>query len=192
MSTIEERPQRADARRNRAAIVKAARAVFAREGLEAQMDEVARRAKVGVGTLYRHFPTKDALVVALVEDKFARLAAVTRRGLEIEDPWEALATVLRDGARMHASDRALGQAVMDQPDRIAAAAYAAGVPILLDELVRRGQAAGVVRADARWEDVPMIFCALSNAQGPPRASWERMLSLVLDGLRAPGSDPLPK
>src|SRR3954465_6174363 len=91
VSTIEERPLRADARRNRTAIVKAARAVFAKYGRDAQMDDVARRAKVGVGTLYRHFPTKDALLAAIVEDKFERLAAMTREAMAMEDPWEALA-----------------------------------------------------------------------------------------------------
>ncbi len=192
MSTLDERPLRADARRNRAAIVRAARIVFAKDGLDAQMDDVARRAKVGVGTLYRHFPTKDALVVALIEDKFVRMAEVAREALEIEDPWDALTTFMHRGAEMHALDRTLGQAVGDRPDRITAAAMAAGVPILIDELVRRGQAAGVVRADARWEDIPMVFCALGNVAGPPRASWQRMLAVVLDGLRADGAGPLPE
>lgn len=182
---------RADARRNRAAIVKAARAVFAKHGRDAQMDDIARRAKVGVGTLYRHFPTKDSLLIALIEDKFARLSDMAREALDLDDPWEALETFLRRGAEMHARDRALGQAVGDRPDRIAAAAMAAGVPILLDELVRRGQGAGVVRADARWEDIPMIFCSLGSVAGPPRASWQRMLALVLDGLKAPGASSLP-
>ena len=191
MSTLEDRPLRADARRNRTAIVRAARAVFAKDGLDAQMDDVARRAKVGVGTLYRHFPTKDALLVALIEDKFARMAEIAREALDIDDPWEALTTFLHRGAEMHADDRSLSQAVGVRPDRMAAAAMAAGVPILLDELVRRGQEAGVVRADARWEDIPMLFCALGNVSGPPRASWERMLALVLAGLRAPGASDLP-
>ncbi len=191
MSTVEDRPLRADARRNRAAIVRAARTVFAKHGRDAQMDDVARRAKVGVGTLYRHFPTKDALLVALVEDKFDRIAEIARGALELEDPWEAIESLLRRGAELHSDDRALMQAIADQPDRIASAAYAAGVPILFDELIRRGQAAGVVRADARWEDIPMLFCALGSVEGPPRASWQRMLALVLDGLRSPGAAPLP-
>lgn len=191
MSTLEDRPLRADARRNRAAIVEAARAVFARHGRDAQMDDVARRAKVGVGTLYRHFPTKDALLVALIEDKFARIAEVARESLLIEDPWEGLESLMRRGAEMHAEDRALTQAIADHPERIGAAAHAAGVPMLFDELIRRGQAAGVVRADARWEDVPMLFCALGSIEGPPRASWQRMLALLLDGLRTPGTAALP-
>lgn len=191
VSTLEDRPLRADARRNRAAIVRAARTVFAKYGREAQMDDVARRAKVGVGTLYRHFPTKDALLVALIEDRFARMAEAARESLEIADPWEALETFLRRGAEVHARDRALSQAVGDEPGRIAAAAMAAGMPILLEELVRRGQDASVVRPDARWEDIPMIFCSLGSVAGPPRASWERMLAVILDGLRAPGAAPLP-
>lgn len=191
MSALEERPLRADARRNRAAIVKAARAVFAKYGRDAQMDDVARRAKVGVGTLYRHFPTKDALLAALVEDKFERLAAMTREAMEMDDPWDALATLMRRGAELHASDRALSQAVGDRPDLMGAAAFKAGLPALFEELIARGHAAGAVREDARWEDIPMAFCALGHIEGPPRASWQRMLALVLDGLRAPGSAVLP-
>ena len=77
-----EPPLRADARRNRAAIVKAARAVFAKHGRDAQMDDVARRAKVGVGTVYRHFPTKEALLEALAEDRFRQLAEYATSGVD--------------------------------------------------------------------------------------------------------------
>lgn len=191
MSTLEERPQRADARRNRAAIVKAARAVFAKQGRDAQMDDVARRAKVGVGTLYRHFPTKEALLLALVEDKFTRMVSLADQALEREDPWDALETFLEQGARMHAQDRSLTQAIMELPDIAAAAAHASGIQERLERLMGGAQAAGVVRADARWEDIPMAFCALGQVEGPPRASWQRMLGIVLDGLRAPGAATLP-
>src|SRR5690242_8135354 len=109
MAVTGERPLRADARRNREAIVKAARAVFAQYGREAQMDDVARRAKVGVGTVYRHFPTKEALLEALAQDRFAQIAGFAQDALEVADPWEAFAGFLRRCAEVNASDRALSQ-----------------------------------------------------------------------------------
>ena len=191
MSTV-ERPLRADARRNRAAIVRAARTVFAKHGRDARMDDVARRAGLGVGTLYRHFPTKEALLGALVEDKFERLAEIAQETLTVEDPWEAVATFLHRGADMHASDRVLGQQLMLEPAMMRAAAMSTeGLVEAISTLVERAQAAGEMRPDARWEDIPMAFCALSHVEGPPRASWQRMLALILDGLRAPGVATLP-
>lgn len=191
MALMEDRPLRADAARNRAAIVKAARHVFGRNGREAQMDDVARRAKVGVGTLYRHFPTKEALLAALAEDRFHQLAEHARDALAIADPWTALTTFIERGAALHASDLALSQAFAERPGLMRASAAKAELQPLIERLVDEARAAGVLRADARWEDVPMTFCALGHVSGPPRASWQRMLALVLDGLRAPGAARLP-
>jgi AcrR family transcriptional regulator len=193
MAPVDMRPVRADARRNRAAIVRAARAVFAKYGRDAQMDDVARRAKVGVGTVYRHFPTKQALLAAIAEDRFRQLAVHAQAALEIDDPWAALTTFVRRGAELHASDRALSELLIAEPHLMRTAALASeGLQPSIEALVTRAQTAGVVRADARWEDVPMMFCALGHVEGPPRASWQRMLVLVLDGLRAPGGSPLPE
>jgi AcrR family transcriptional regulator len=191
MALVDDRPLRADARRNRVAIVKAARTVFARSGRSAQMDDVARRAKVGVGTLYRHFPTKEDLLAALAVDRFEQLATFAREAAGLEDPWEAVCVFIERGARLHASDRALSEMLAESPRRMREAAVRSGLPVLIEALVRRAQEAGAMRADARWEDIPMTFCAAGHAVGPPRASWQRMLALVLDGLRAPGSAPLP-
>src|SRR5512132_1869501 len=83
-----ERVLRADARRNREAVIAAAKQLFADQGLDAQMPDVAKAAKVGVGTVYRHFPTKDDLIAALVAERFERLAQKAREGLEAEDPWD--------------------------------------------------------------------------------------------------------
>lgn len=184
-------PLRADARRNRAAILRAARAVFAKHGRDAQMDDVARRAKVGVGTLYRHFPTKEALLAALAEDRFRQLAEYAEAALRVEDPWEALSGFVERGAALHAGDLALSQAFAERPGLMAASAAKADLQPLIERLVDAAHAAGVLRPDARWEDVPMTFCALGHVSGPPRASWQRMLALVLDGLRAPGTAALP-
>src|SRR5436305_7830852 len=93
------RALRADARRNRDAVLAAAKKLFADQGLDAQMPDVAKAAKVGVGTVYRHFPTKEDLIAALVAERFERLAQKAREGLETEDPWEALATFIRFAAQ---------------------------------------------------------------------------------------------
>jgi len=189
MAIVEDRPQRADARRNRAAIVKAARAVFARYGREAQMDDVARRAKVGVGTLYRHFPTKDALLAALAEDRFRQLAGFAQDALAVDDPWAAFEGFLHRAAVLQSSDRALSQLLTEQPGLMRAAACERGDLLsALRTLVERGTRAGVLRADARWEDIPLTLCALSRiGDGPPGATWERLLELLLDGFRAPAA-----
>jgi AcrR family transcriptional regulator len=188
MAVAEDRPLRADARRNRQAIVKAARVVFARDGRQAQMDDVARRAKVGVGTVYRHFPTKEALLDALAADRFEQLAGFAQDALAIEDPWEAFAGFMHRAAELQASDRALSQLLTDQPDLMRDAACERGdLHSAVAELVARGRDAGVLRPDARAQDVPMTMCALSRVDGP----WERMLRLVLDGLRATAAPPLP-
>src|SRR3954462_534801 len=94
VTEVVEKPLRADARRNREKVLAAARAVFADEGVDAQMDDVARRADVGVGTVYRHFPTKDALLHALSDELFDVIAAHTRTLLELDDPWEAFQQTL--------------------------------------------------------------------------------------------------
>src|SRR6201991_4974801 len=98
MTEIVTKPLRADARRNRERVLTAARAAFAEHGREAQMDDVARRAGVGVGTVYRHFPTKEALVNALALDLFEKLVQGAREALAIEDPWEAFTQALWAGA----------------------------------------------------------------------------------------------
>src|SRR4051812_4544447 len=113
MTKLGARPLRADARRNRERVLEAARAVFAEHGRDAQMDDVARRAGVGVGTVYRHFPTKEALVAALALDLFERALEASRAALEIDDPWEAFTAALWAGTGILASDRAFTEIVSE-------------------------------------------------------------------------------
>ncbi|MCW2800262.1 MAG: TetR family transcriptional regulator [Aeromicrobium sp.] len=187
MSMTEERPQRADARRNREAILRAARHIFAKDGSQAQMDDVAKRAKVGVGTVYRHFPTKEALFEALAVDKFDRLARFADEAMEIEDPWDSVVTFLKQAAAMHASDRALSEVFRDHGDFMVGTAQDCGLTDLGDRLVQRAQAAGVLRKDIRGSDLGMICCSLGDLGAVPVWSWERMLDIVLDGLRPDGT-----
>jgi AcrR family transcriptional regulator len=190
------RTLRADARRNRQAVIAAARELFGDQGLEAQMPDVAKAANVGVGTVYRHFPTKDHLIAALVADRFERLGAKAREALEMPDAWEGIAEFVRFAARLQAEDRGLCEVMGSRPDLSDTAASHAELPELCDQLVRRAQESGQLRPEIEWQDIPMIACGLGSVtHAPPPPSigrWPRLVEIILDGLRAPGSGDLPE
>jgi AcrR family transcriptional regulator len=191
-----ERALRADARRNRDAIVAAARRLFADQGLDAQMPDVAKAAKVGVGTVYRHFPNKEDLIAALAADRFERLAEKAREGIAADDPWEGLCGFIRFSAEMQAEDRGLCEVMGSRPDVMNASALAVGLDALADKLVKRAQRAGRLRKDLEWEDIPMIACSLgritSAETGPAVGRWPRLVEILIEGLRAPAGTKLPK
>jgi AcrR family transcriptional regulator len=179
------RPLRADARRNRERILEAARIVFARQGGEAQIDDIARAAGVGVGTVYRHFPHKDALLGELVAQKFRGLADNAERALDVEGPWDAFAGLLRTNAALCAGDVGVQEALSRGP---AAWEFAAAeIDRLRDvtsKLIARGQKAGVIRPDLVVDDIPMLMCGMSSTMAVPGYDWRRHLEIVLRGLRA--------
>lgn len=189
------RTLRADARRNRQAVVDAAKQLFAEQGLDAQIPDLARQAGVGVGTVYRHFPTKDQLIVAIAAEHFERIAAKAREILESADPWDGLCDFIRFSVQIQADDRGLCEVMGYRPDVIETAARDAGLVELSKELVRRAQDSGQLRPDVDWQDIPMIVCGLGHEThgGPPPSAgrWPRLVEIILDGLRAPGSAPLP-
>ena len=191
-----EKTLRADARRNREAVIAAAKRLFADEGLEAQMPDVAKVARVGVGTVYRHFPTKEDLIAVLVAQRFERLAEKAREGLEAEDAWQGICEFIRFSAEIQADDRGLCEVMGSRPDLMEAAALEVGLPELCDRLVKRAQRSGDLRRDLAWEDVPMIACGLGRITqadvGPAKGRWPRLVEIILDGLRAPGSAKLPR
>ena len=191
-----ERELRADARRNRVAVIEASKRLFADQGLDAQMPDVAKAAKVGVGTVYRHFPTKDHLIAALARDRFERLAEKAREGIANDDPWEGLSEFIRYSAQIQADDRGLCEVMGSRPEVMDASARAVGLDELADELVKRAQRAGDLRKDLDWQDIPMIACGLGRitraTAGPDAGRWPRLVEIVLDGLRAPGSAKLPR
>ncbi len=191
-----DRPLRADARRNREKVLEAARAVFSDQGREAQMDDVARRAGVGVGTVYRHFPTKEALIEALMVAAFEAIAAQAEQALEVEDPWEAFSSVLWCGAETMAGDRALSEVFASIPGAMESAMPTVeGLTDTVAEVIRRAQEAGVLRDDLLVDDIPMVMSGIGSATKKEHRceeAWRRHLSLVLDGMRASGaSGPLP-
>jgi AcrR family transcriptional regulator len=185
---LTDKPLRADARRNREKVLKAARAVFAEQGREAQMDDVARRARVGVGTVYRHFPTKEALLQALSDELFDVVAAYALEALDRPDAWEALLEVLWYAGEKTAGDRAFSEimaAQSDGPPRECPGQ--ASLRLTVGELMRRAQADGKLRPDVVIEDIPMLMCGIGSASGmlhPCPDAWRRHLAIMLDGLRA--------
>lgn len=196
MSTLAPRPLRADARRNHERVVEAARVVFAEQGREAQMDDVARGAGVGVGTVYRHFPTKEALIDALAIDRFARVIVVAKAALERDDPWPALVDTLWAGAEILSADRAFTEIIGELRGPMPfSPELAAEMNETFAELVRRAQASGELRADVVVDDVAMFMCGIGAATRKPHRcpdAWRRHLAIIIDGLRATSaSDQLP-
>jgi AcrR family transcriptional regulator len=188
MTELVDKPLRADARRNREKVLAAARAVFAEQGVEAQMDDVARRADVGVGTVYRHFPTKEALITALTDEVFDVIAGRARELLKLDDPWEAFLQTMWFGGEKTAGDRAFAEIL--GASRAAMPRSCPGKEDLIattSELMRRSIEAGKMRPDAMIDDVPLLMCGVGSAVGVPHPrpeAWRRHLAIVLDGLRA--------
>ena len=187
------RPLRCDARRNRDRIIAAARAALAEYGVDAQMDDIAGRAGVGVGTLYRHFPTKDALVCELLRLKLMDFAARARRRLEEDDgdPWESFAGLLREQAEVAERDAAIQRVTWLMSPEVfePAAAAIAELREAMGSVIARAKAARAVRADLSVDDVRTLFSGLggimaSDAHGLLPYDWRRHLEFVLEGMRA--------
>jgi AcrR family transcriptional regulator len=191
------RPLRADAERNRARILAAADEVFAERGLDVSLDDIAAHAGVGVGTVYRRFPDKDALIDALFEDKIDQAVALADDSLEIEDPWEGFTTFMRGMCRMQAGDRGFKDALLvrDRGRERVAAARERIAPRAM-QLLTRAQQAGAVRSDLGPFDVPMLNLCVSLIADRTRDVapdyWERVLTIIIDGISAQGpASPMP-
>jgi AcrR family transcriptional regulator len=191
-----ERTMRADARRNHDAIVSAARELFAERGTDVQMDEIARRANVGVGTLYRHFPAKEDLLDGLIASRFERLAEraeeAAKRASEGE-AWEAFRGYVEWSAEIQAGDRALSQAMATRSERMHAAAVDSGLVTQLELLLEHAKRAGALREDLHVEDISAMVCSVGSvaAAGQLGWRWDRILAIWLEGVRAPGVAQLP-
>ena len=195
-ATAETRPLRRDAQANRDRIVAAARAVFAAKGVEATVEEIARRAGVGMGTLYRRFPTKEDLVDAVVEDAFAELVRVAEEALQEDDAWAGFCGFLERGLALHGADRGLKDLVASsEHGRARAEAMRARLRPLIRGLVERARVQGTLRADFAVEDMPLVFWTagrvIETTASVAPDLWRRYLGLLLDGLRADAATPLP-
>ena len=191
-----EPAQRADARRNRERILGAARLQFATNGLDAQIDDIARAADVGVGTVYRHFPTKEALLQALAADRFTRLAEWAREALQTPDGWEGFCAFLRRSAELGANDRLLSEAMAERQAFQGAQPEKDDLMEVTAALVERAQATGKLRPDIGAQDIAMLMCGLGRATGAGafdhEMSWERYLEIIIAGLSAPANSTLPR
>lgn len=181
------RPLRADAARNRARVLEVAYDTFAAEGLAVPVDEIARRAGVGAGTVYRHFPTKDELFRAVVEDRLERVVDDGRTLLASGEPGTALFTFLRSIVlQWGAADRGLAEALAGVGIDIGRAAPQSEEAFLavLGELLHAAQLAGTVRDDLGVREVKAILVGCQAMQSYNSALAERVTDVVMDGLRA--------
>ena len=189
------RPLRADARRNRNRVLAAARAAFGAEGSDVSLDEIARRAGVGPGTVYRHFATKEALFEAVVFDRISELMQEARILSDDPDPGYAFSTFVERLGREGARKRDLVETLASHGVQL----QLGGAPIVqaltdvLAELLRRAQSAGAVRTDIDVDDVLVLLTGVAYAICHSRADDERtrqLLAIMYDGLRAdrPGDD----
>lgn len=197
------RPLRADAERNRRRILVAAAEVFARRGLDAGLDEIARHAGVGVGTVYRRFPDKAQLITALFDSRVEALLEVAQEGLAMPVAWDGLQHFLVRSIEMQQADRGLKELLFGEgcpPAALEAAGSAfsrqlADLIPIVQELMNRAKAAGDLRPDVSATDLAMIQFMLHSA-GSFTATlrpelWRRQLGLLLDGLRTRRDEPTP-
>ena len=184
-SSPTERPLRADARRNREANLAAARVNVAERGTEAQIQDVAREAGVGVGTVYRHFPTKDALMGELMAQCMRENAEIGREAELLDDPWEAFASMVRNGCESMARDvakRRMWTVASDEAFAHAAEAKEA-MQAQASAVIERARAAGVLRSDFTVADMPILMHGMGAVIDQPGQDWRRIVEFTLDGLR---------
>jgi AcrR family transcriptional regulator len=190
----EIRPLRADAARNRRSLLAAAADEFAERGLDASVADIARRAGVGKGTVFRHFATKDDLLSAIVIDRIEGLNAVGERLLDAPDPSAALLEFLTVAAEQRQQrDLSFLQEAGDlsaEVVRVRTRMYD-----IVHHLVERARAAGAIRDDVTGTDVILLMCApnhvVSYVPNAPPDLWRRYLAIIFDGLRPEGAHPLP-
>ena len=186
---VKERALRADAERNRRRILDVAQRVFAADGLAVPIDEIARRAGLGVGTLYRHFPTKEALFAAIVVTRMEDVVSTARSLLDADAPGEAffgfLAQLTEGWAAKKDLVDALASASVDLQN---VARVKRELHVELDKLLQRAQRAGSVRGDVSVGEILALLTgtfASLDRHGAPIKGRERILAIVFDGLRAP-------
>jgi AcrR family transcriptional regulator len=175
------RPQRADARRNFDALLSAAREVFSEQGTEASLEEVARRAGVGIGTLYRNFPTRGDLFESVYVGEVADLCSAAA-ALADRDPWDALVGWVHRFVGYATTKRALLEAL--SKDSPVFRACRAEIEVAGEPLLARAQKAGVVRPDLSFDDFLKLLSGITWGTFTDDAQRDRVLAIALDGIRA--------
>jgi AcrR family transcriptional regulator len=188
---------RSDARRNRERLVASARELFATTGVDVSVEEITRHAGLGMGTLYRHFPTKEDLIDAVLEDAFAELVDVAEKAAADEDAWAGFTSFLERAFTLHTANRGLKDVLATQEHgRQRAQAMRARLRPLLRRIIRRAQEQGALRPDFTAEDLPLVFWTGDRVIDATAAVapdyWRRYFGLLLDGLRAQAATPLPR
>ncbi len=179
---------RADAERNRVALLAAARQVFGEHGLDASLDEIARRAGVGNATLYRRFPTRQDLIAAVFADRKATQVELADRALRNPDPWTGFTEYVFALGELQATDRGLGELLItvnfDGDDRLTQ--LRATSQRRAREVIRRAQEAGALRADFTLDDLMVLLIANAGVvrRAPAPDAWRRLLTMALEGLAA--------
>ena len=184
------RGRQAEARRNDRAVLDAAREVFAVHGPDASVAQVAAQAGVGIGSLYRRYPTKEALLQHLCRSSMLQQVTAAEEALDPgRDPWEALAGFVREcvGFRAGVLSAVAGRMAVTEEMR----AIARHAHDLLEELVQGAKRAGALRGDATSVDIHELIELFSRRPAGDTLAHERLLAVALDGLRSPGSPPLP-
>jgi AcrR family transcriptional regulator len=181
---LSERPKRADARRNYEKLLTAAAEAFAEHGTATSLEEIARRADVGIGTLYRHFPTRQALLEAVYVDEVEEISRKANDLVDLE-PWDALVTWLRQFVRYAATKRALADEMMNTIDAEAPVFVSCRTAITAagDLLLQRAQQAGVARPDTNFTDVGRMVAGIASIRTVDPGQIDRILDVALDGLR---------
>jgi AcrR family transcriptional regulator len=187
----QERPLRADARRNRERVLAAGRTVLAHEGYDAQMTDVAKKAGVGVGTVYRHFPDKTALIEALVAERFTQFAECARDALAADDAWAGFRGWLLRCGEIQAEDKMvcdfLSEAVGGE--RVGAIAEEVGLTAVTEKVVEHAKRAGALRDRVRADDIPPMMCGAGAVARSRGDEWRRILEFSLEGMRDPSYEP---
>ncbi len=192
--TAPPRPLRKDAARNREALIVAARTVFAQRGFAATLDDVAHEAGLGVGTAYRHFANKHELATAVAQQSVDRLIDQLQKLNAMEDPWQAIVGFFEYAVEMQRQDRGVRETLTGTYVADEFQSQLNAVLELLEQLVRRAEDAGVVRADITATDIGillMMICSIGEfAEDAHPDLLRRYLTMTLEGLK-PGGAPLP-
>ena len=195
-ATLDRKTLRSDARRNRERLVASARELFARGGVDVPVEEVTRRAGVGMGTLYRHFATKEELIDAVLEDAFAELVRCAEKAAANDDGWAGFTGFLEEALTLHAANLGLKDVLATREHGRRVATLRARMQPLLRATIERAHKQGTLRSDFTAEDLPVVFWTtgrvIESTAAVAHDYWRRYLALVLDGLRAESATPLPR
>jgi AcrR family transcriptional regulator len=181
---------RADAQRNLERVLDSAAALFAERGCDVSVDEIARQAGVGHATVFRRFPTRDALIAAVVSKQIRELAAFVEEALAQEDAGKAFRAFVWQAGELHARDRALYEGFSRCVEMRDVAEAKAELNGLVGQLIERAQKAGALRPDVAADDVSTLVGSAIRGAGdsPDEERWRRYVEVVLDGLRPPPAD----